>query len=83
MIRQTKPDDEGDIYANIRQILGGLIGEHVVDITQHDETEWKETGAFYLCLHFSNGATLTLPVDDAGFDYDDGQPDRDDEERTG
>lgn len=59
-------------YESVRnpEVLGGIIGATVVDVTQHDADEFKETGASYVALHFSNGITVTFPVGDEGFDIE-------------
>lgn len=73
-------------YANIREIIGELIGQRVVDITQHDQEDWREDGASFVCFHFEGGGTVTFPITDGGFkhdgleqdlDEDDGQEDDD------
>jgi hypothetical protein len=63
-----------DIYSNIRQILGPCIGKRVVEITQHDEAEWKENHDSYVMLMFEDGSTLKFPVQDKGFVFNDGVP---------
>lgn len=57
-------------YSTIRQIIGTLIGHKLVDITQHDEQEWMETGVAYVMLMFDDGRTLKFYIDEEGFDYD-------------
>lgn len=54
------------MYATIRNadLLGPLIGVQVVDVTQQDEEEWLLYGISYFCLHFANGMTLKIVVDD-------------------
>lgn len=54
-------------YANIREMLGELIGQRVVDITQHDEEDWRARGESFVCLHFEGGGTLTFPIGADGF----------------
>lgn len=64
------PDnDDGTPFANVREFLGFLIGQTLVDITQHDRDEWVESRAAYVVLHFAGGGTITIPVTEAGFDY--------------
>lgn len=62
--------DDDERYANIREILGRLIGCKVVDITQHDAEEFQETRQSRVELHFDNGETLRFLIDDEGFDYE-------------
>lgn len=59
-----------DAYANVRHpdLLGPFVGLRVVDITQHDEEEWKDTKRSYIALHFENGGTLQFPIGDDGFE---------------
>lgn len=55
--------DEETRYANIRQILGHLIGRELMDITQHDEDEFRESGECFVCLMFKGGGTVTFLID--------------------
>jgi hypothetical protein len=57
-----------DQYVNVREIFGGVIGQRVIEITQHDEEEFRTEGACYICLHFENGTTAKFPIGEAGFD---------------
>lgn len=60
-------------------LLGPIIGQKVVDITENDKDE-KEA---FLCLHFENGYTLKFPMgddQDGGFDI---QPPRERGEALG
>lgn len=57
-------------YANIREILAPVLGQRLLDITQHDKDEFAEDGQCYVCFHFENGATVTFPVDEDGFDIE-------------
>ncbi len=61
---------EDGAYSNIREILGCLLNQPVVDITQHDPEEWAEERRAYVCLHFANGVTLRFWVTDDGFDLE-------------
>ena len=58
------------IYANIRDLeaLGPLLGQRIVEITQHDKDEWQETGRAYVMLHFENGMSLKFWIGDDGFE---------------
>lgn len=67
-------------YANIREILGFAVGKRIVDVTQHDEEEWKESRACYVELLLEGGGTIRFNVGDEGFVYrDPDEPDDDDE----
>lgn len=70
-------------YVNIRHFLGFAIGKRIEDITQHDEDEFHERGAFIM-LHVEGGGTIEFPIDDRPFVYNnpDG-PDEPEEEDTG
>jgi hypothetical protein len=59
------------MYATIRdkEFLGDLIGKRVVDITQHDEDEWSETGESYIMLMFEDGLFVKFPIGDDGFTH--------------
>jgi hypothetical protein len=63
------PDDD-DGYQNVRdpEVFGPLIGERVVDVTQHDRDEWDENRVSYVCLHFGNGMVVKFPIGDAGIE---------------
>lgn len=59
-------------YSNIRDILSGVIGRTVVDITQHDEDEYLETQEAYVMLMFDDGSFLKFPIGDEGFHHNTG-----------
>lgn len=59
------------IYSNIREILRPILGQRIVEITQHEQDEYHETGDAFVMLHFENGATLQFHIGDDGFDLDD------------
>jgi len=58
-------------YANIRNsnLLGDFIGRTVIDITQHDQDEFRETGRTFVMLMFDDGSTMTFPIGDMGFEF--------------
>jgi hypothetical protein len=60
-------NENEEVYANIRQILGHLVGQRVVDVTQHDRDEWDETGQSYVMIQFASGSWVKFYVGDAGF----------------
>lgn len=72
-------------YSNIRDaaLLGPLIGARVIDITQHDEDEFKENGESRIYFHFDNGITVSFPIGDAGFDVKDHPGGTDDNDSPG
>lgn len=47
-------------YANIREILGHLIGKKLLEITQHDESDVAEGKDNFIELMFENGHTLKV-----------------------
>lgn len=49
---------------NIRDVFGGFIGLKIVDISQHDKSEWEEEGKVYIHLLFDNGWTLQFNLND-------------------
>lgn len=65
-----------DTYVNIRDMLGSFIGKRVVDITQHDEEEWRETRRSYVLLHFEDGSEMKFYImdDTYGFVYNEEGP---------
>lgn len=63
-------EDEPEIvYSNIRQILGLVIGKKLVDITQHDKDEFRETGQSYIQFHFEDGIYIKIPIGEDGFHH--------------
>jgi hypothetical protein len=61
-------------YQNIRNVLGDLIGQRVVDITQQDDEEYWETKRLYVELHFENGRSVKFWMDpEVGFSVRPGQ----------
>jgi hypothetical protein len=60
--------DDDAPYANIRQILGYLIGKRIVDVTQHDREDFDTEGS-YVMLLMEGGHYLKVPVGDDGFDH--------------
>lgn len=49
-------------YANIREIIGELIGAKIVDITQHDQEYFERTGRSFVDLMFDTGNVLRIYV---------------------
>ena len=45
---------------NIRDVIGGVIGKTVVEVTQMDPEEWQDGEDPYIMLMFSDGGTLKL-----------------------
>jgi hypothetical protein len=69
--------DEG-VYSNIREILGGLVGARIIDISQHDQEHFEETGESFVEFLFDNGHTLRVTLtDDSRLEYDDNEPEAD------
>lgn len=67
-------DDSSDgVYANIRNpdLLGPLIGQRIIDVTQHDREEWEENRKAYVTLHCESGLTVTFWIGGDGFDIND------------
>lgn len=67
-------------YSNVRDpdLLGPLIGQRVIEITQHDKEEFVENHESRIYLHFENGLTLSFPIGDDGFNINDPRPGADD-----
>lgn len=61
---------DDNVYENVRcpELLGPLLKQRVIEITQHDKGHFETTGEAFIELHFENGYTLHLPIGDAGFD---------------
>ncbi|MCI0725032.1 MAG: hypothetical protein L0338_39620 [Acidobacteria bacterium] len=58
-------------YVTIREVLGDLIGQKVIDITQHDEEDWDpEIGIGFVYLQFDSGDCLrfALTCENCGFE---------------
>lgn len=47
-------------YANIREIMGELIGQKVVDITQHDEDYFQVHNRGFIDLMLDGGDVLRI-----------------------
>jgi hypothetical protein len=58
-----------ETYANIRDILGHLVGKRIVDITQHDKEDFEADGRSFVCLMFDDGNTATFYVGEEGFSH--------------
>lgn len=58
------PDEGEYTCTNIRELLGGLIGKRVLEITQQDP---GEDG--HITLMFEDGSTLMFFINDKGFIY--------------
>ena len=56
-------------YSNIREFLGYLVGQRVVDVTQHEQAEWDETHKSYVMLMFESGDWLKVFVNEDGLTY--------------
>lgn len=54
-------------YANIRELLGGLVGARVADVTQHDKEDWDRDRSSFVQFTFDDGRWIRFPVSDAGF----------------
>jgi len=52
-------------YVTIREHLGSFIGRKIVEITQQDEEEYRQTGKAYVMLMFDDGSTLTFSLTEA------------------
>lgn len=62
-------NNDDAIYANVRHpdMLGPILGQRVVDVTQHSAEEWAETHESRIYIHFENGYTVSFPITDAGW----------------
>lgn len=49
---------EEEFYATIRHFLGSMIGLRIVDITQHDEDDYRENGQGFVMLLLDDGRWL-------------------------
>lgn len=61
---------DDDPYVTVRELLGKLMGQRVIEITQHDEEEFITEQACYISLHFENGLTVTFHIGESGFDLE-------------
>lgn len=53
---------EPESYSNARDILASIIGQKIVDISQHDQEEWDRDANSYVILMFEDGQTLKIFV---------------------
>lgn len=51
-------------YANIRELLP-LAGRRVLDVTQHDEADYLAGDPAFIAIHFDDGTTVTIVIDDS------------------
>jgi len=58
-----------DVYSNIRDILPGVIGKRIIDITQHDQEEFATDGLCYVMLMLDDGSYLKFFIGDDGFSH--------------
>lgn len=49
-------------YITVRDQLQEFIGQRLVEVTQHDEEEYRETGEAYIMLMFENGAVMQITL---------------------
>ena len=57
--------------SNIREHLGWIMGQKVVDVTANDPDALPDgdpEDGWFVVLHFENGGTLEFPVDE-GFHF--------------
>lgn len=47
-------------FSTVRHYLGHLIGRRIIDLTQHDEDDWIETGKGFVMLLLEGGQWLKL-----------------------
>ena len=71
--------DSEEVYANIREVLGWAVGQKIVDVTQHDEDEFKEDGRSYVMLMLEGGGYIKFFVGDDGFVHNDGKEEDDEQ----
>lgn len=45
-------------YATVRDHLGRFVGRTIVDVTQHDEEYFRETGRAFVDLMFDSGDVI-------------------------
>ncbi len=59
-------DNSPDVFENIRDVLGPLIGQKLVDITQSDEEEERDFLP-YVMFMFEDGSYVKFPMTKHGF----------------
>lgn len=55
--REPGPDEQ---FSTVRHYMGHLIGRRIVDLTQHDEDDWIESGKGFVMLLLEGGQWLKL-----------------------
>lgn len=68
MMKRTRLAEE---YSTVRALLGSFIGTRLLDITQHTQEEWEESGDSYIMFMFDNGHYVKVPIGDGGWEYTD------------
>lgn len=71
-------------YASIRDLLGEVVGQTIVDITQHDAEFFDRTGKTFIQFMLSSGDTLRIYIQDHGMviNPEDDEEDHGDIERS-
>ena len=62
--------EEDEVYETIREALACVIGQRIVDITQHSREEWNSGSEAYVMLMLENGVTVKFWITDPGFVVD-------------
>lgn len=56
----------GEPYANVRELLGALIGRRVLDVTQQDEADWLAGDEAHVMIMFDDGSWVRVYPDRDG-----------------
>lgn len=70
--------DDGVRGSNIRDVIGYLVGQRIIEITQQDDDEFVPGGPSQVLFHMEDGTTVRFWIDDAGFDILDAEGDDND-----
>ena len=52
-----------DNYVTVREKLGWVVGRKVIDITQQDEEDFRDSGEAFVALMFDDGSLIKFPVE--------------------
>lgn len=70
-------------YASIREVIpAAVIGSTVIDITQHDQAFFDETGKVFVQFMFSSGDTIRFYIGDDGIEVNTDSDEEDEDEEA-
>lgn len=65
------------VWTNIRGVLGHMVGQKIIDITQHDSEEYEQDGKTYIMFMLEGGDYFKVFLSEEGFDCSMPEPNSD------